>query len=367
MHKKNIVRPHQYPQFQDRNGSKFYLITNPERLDDFIIERDGSYVSCEILSYSGENFVEVLQLAEEPAHVLVISPNHLITSVETYQIGHRQLAIMAANSTPNSSVVIDHFLKVLEKTKPLEQRKIANNFFDHLEQEQSLQIVNDFYGTTASFGHLDNDYEWFEQGGPLEWGQQQMVPSGELSVLPAFHGQFDSTRNLAINGELVFEGYPILHSGKPSFLREDQQRIYEILSILKDHALIATVKDGWITKLHATHPSAKQAKSMLEALFDVDSRYRLIWEMGFGINTQLNLWPDNTAMNEVYGGDNGAIHWGLGLTPFTQYHLDIICPNTKVLGETGQIFVGLNDRDSLKGDKEGIVRHIANTCPCISY
>jgi hypothetical protein len=45
-------------------------------------------------------------------------------------------------------------------------------------------------------------------------------------------------------------------------------------------------------------------------------------------------------MNEVHGGTGGMIHFGLGLTPYTQYHLDIICPNTQVLGSNGECIIG---------------------------
>jgi hypothetical protein len=43
----------------------------------------------------------------------------------------------------------------------------------------------------------------------------------------------------------------------------------------------------------------------------------------------------------VYGGTEGCLHWGLGLTPFTQYHLDIISPGTSVIGgSSGQVLIG---------------------------
>jgi len=49
-------------------------------------------------------------------------------------------------------------------------------------------------------------------------------------------------------------------------------------------------------------------------------------EIGFAHNVTLQLLDGNHAMNEVYGGLNegsdGCLHWGLGLTPYTQYHLD---------------------------------------------
>jgi len=80
---------------------------------------------------------------------------------------------------------------------------------------------------------------------------------------------------------------------------------------------------------------------MLEHMFAVDSRYRIVWEIGHALNVSLDILPGNHAMNEVYGGVEGCLHWGLGLTPFTQYHLDIISPYTSVIGgATGDVLLG---------------------------
>jgi hypothetical protein len=364
---KIVVRPHKYCQFgsSDRRCN-FYLIT--DIADSFVIEQDGSYKSCEILQYSNDDFVEAIYQAEEPAHILAICPNHFISSVQAHNLGQRKLAVMAANSAPTSVEAIGHFVTVLEATDPHAQRSFADRFFDLVEQTTALQIVDEDYGTSAWFDpHANDDYEWFEQGGPIDWGGQQIVPSGELSVLPLAHGQFEADRRLAIEGEVALKGITIVHSGKPSFLPADQARIYRELLVLETHAIIAKVENGVFTDLRATHPSVESARSMLEKLFAVDSRYAAIWELGFGINTNLALWPENTAMNEVYGGDNGVVHWGLGLTPFTQYHLDIICPGTKLLSAAGELLIGSTTWNMTKEREARIVRNTAAACPCIGY
>ena len=339
--KKIEIRPSRYQQFGCLNEDvNFYLITDSP--ESFVIEQNESYYSHQVLIYRDEeDFSQLIENTQEPAHILVICPNHFISSIEAEQVGQRKIAVMAANSAPTSMEAIEHFIKVLEKTDPLAQEKFANRFFEIIESSQSLKIINEEYQVSAIFAHFDDEhYEWFEQSGTLNYGGQQIVPSGELSVLPLAHGQFNPECKLAINGEIALKGYPIVHSGKSSFLATDQARIYTQLSALQKYGIIAKVENGVITKLDATHSSVESAKSMLEALFAVDSRYATIWELGFGINTQLKIWPDNTAMNEVYGGDNGVLHWGLGLTPFTQYHLDIICPSTKVFTDQGNLLMG---------------------------
>lgn len=89
-------------------------------------------------------------------------------------------------------------------------------------------------------------------------------------------------------------------------------------------------------------------------------------QIGFGINTQLEILPGNLGMNEVYGGKYGSIHWGLGLTPWTQYHLDIICPDTKVLSDTGEIIIGSHITESDKSKSKIVYNKVAG-CPCQSY
>jgi hypothetical protein len=364
---KITIRPHRYRQFGLSESSTFCLVTNSAIAGNFLIEENGSYKAYLIITYDkGDDFEDILQYQiPEPAHILVISPEYLFSSPDPKKVGQKhKLAALACNSTPTSLEAVAHFVDVMEKTDPNEQQSFAERFFTIAETSEQLKIIDEFYGTTATFEHLNENYQWFEQAGFMDWGSQQLVPSGEISVLPLAHGKYSAEQRLAVNGELIFKGRPILHSGKPSFLREDQQRIYQKLSGLNKHALVVKVEDGVINEIRATHLDAQPAAEMLESMFEVDSRYRLIWEIGFGINTQLEMLPGNVGMNEVYGAKHGAIHWGLGLTPWTQYHLDIICPNTKVLSETGEFLIGSN-KIQQSDNKGKIVRHTAISCPCL--
>ena len=122
------------------------------------------------------------------------------------------------------------------------------------------------------------------------------------------HGSYSTSHSLAIDGQIALHGFPILHAGKQVGIRGEQARIYAELAGLDEHALIATLEGGVVRDLTATHPSVERARSMLEVMFAFDSRYRKVWEIGFGINTQLSAIPGNIAMNEVFGGEAGAVH-----------------------------------------------------------
>jgi hypothetical protein len=358
------IHPERFRQFGDIEGSTFCLVTNPELIDHFTIEESNSYPAYMKVPYAqGDSFDDLLRdVIPEPAHILVASPNVFLQSPEPEKLGpRRKMVAMACNSTPNSLESLAHFIKVIEQNDPQRQQEFAERFFELGSSCERLEIVDEEYGTRATFDHLDDNYEWNQQAGPLEWGEQQIAPAGELSVLPADIMQFNPNLRLAINGEIAFKGQAAVHSGLPSYLPDDQARIYHQLNHMKDHAVIVKIDNGIITNFTASAPEAEPAAKILQAMCDVDSRYRIIWEFGFGINTELELLPANCGMNEPYGGTNGVPHWGLGLTPYTQYALIIICPGSRILRPNGEVLIGSLES---KIKKKGIKPKKAIACGC---
>lgn len=340
---KIVVRPGRLRSFGDSKDSDFYLVTEPAYRGAFEIEPDPKYRACEIVEYDGSvEFAAVLsEQIPQSCHVLVILPGFYFKSPSPAVLGpRRKLGVMACFSTPTSVEAIRHFLRMAEQTDPDEQDRRAEDFFARGERAEALRFVDHRYGTAAVFEHLPDNLSWHEQIGVLHWGQQQLLPSGEISVLPVqVFGQNIDTQ-LEFNGTLALQGTPVLHAGSPSFLPRDQARLFAELACLQDHAVIATLEKGAIVALEATDVSCRRAEQMLAAMFAVDSRYRTLLEIGFGINTGLQLFPGNAAMNEVYGGREGTVHFGLGLIPYTQYHLDLICPGTHVESTAGDVVFG---------------------------
>ena len=360
MKKKIVIHPQHIRQFAGAEGSTFCLVTNPDVVDRFRIEQSGGYKGYCVRTFSREEeFAALLQSLPEPAHVLVASPHCFVQSPSPDAIGMRQVVAMACNSTPADVPVIEHFLRIIERTDPAQLETFAQRFITAIESCDYMEIVDEVVGTRARFDHIDESYSWSQQAGPLTWGEQQIAPMGEISVLPIFIRDFDAQRRLAINGEICFRGHPILHSGTPSFLRSDQQRIYSKLAPLQQHPVIASVADGFITDVRPVGSGAKPVVEMFEAMFAVDSRFRIIWEIGFAINTFMEILPGNHAMNEVYGGTHGCLHWGLGLTPYTQYHLDMICPDTHVIGNHGERLLGTPQSARNDGVKAGVRGNVA--------
>lgn len=339
-----VVDPARVGQFGPPEGATFCLVTNPELRDAFAVRTEARYASLDVVATRDDvEFEDLIRDLPEPAHVLVISPNRFFESPPDDVIGpRRKLVAMACNSTPTTLDTIRHFLGVVERTSSDDQDRFAEHFFGLVEEADELRIVNRAVGTELVFQHFSDevDYVWNQQGGSLDWGEQQILPSGEISVLPVEIRSFGEDLRLVLDGELTFHGHPILHNGTPSFTRPDQARVHAELEAMQHTPLVATVKDGHITDVRATGAAGAPAQRMLEALMEVDSRYRKVWEIGFAHNVALDLLAGNHAMNEVYGGDRGCLHWGLGLTPYTQYHLDVISPGTEVLTDTGELVLG---------------------------
>lgn len=327
------VDPARLSQFGAADGAVFCLVTNPEFIDRIEVVRRAPYRDYVTVPYSaGDDFAAVLRdRIPEDSHVLAISPSGFFESPTPELLGpRRKLMAMACNSTPTDFETIRHFIGVMERTSATAQAEFSDRFFERAETADELTYVDERHGTSATLQHLDERLVWNQQAGPLEWGEQQIVPAGEISVLPIDIFEFDETLRLPLEGSIALRGYPILHSGTPSFTRADQARMHRRLAAMNDGAVVCEVKDGEITSIHPHTAVAQPAVDMLEAMFAVDSRYRLVWEIGHALNVSLDLLRGNHAMNEVYGGTDGCLHWGLGLTPYTQFHLDVISPDTTV-------------------------------------
>lgn len=359
------IYPSRFKQFGNTSGNSFCLITNSDCLDKFDLVQEGSYNSYYKLPYDeGDDFSLLLsKKIPENSHIIVISPHCLIHSVAPETLSKRKLLIFACNSAPTTLDSIEHFLRCGEKTNPAEQEQLAHEFFQVAEETELLKLRDDQYNTTATFHHLDEAYGWHEQLGVLDWGEQQVFPSGEIAcfLVPLKAKTIDEQIRFDINGEIALIGSPVLHSGPPSFQLSDQERIYQQLATIRNHALIATVKNGEITDLNCTDKAARRSHEMLTAMFDVDSRYRIIYEVGFALNHHVKTIAANSAMNEVSAGKKGSVHFGIGMLPYTQYHLDIICPETRVLDQNNKFFFGFEQEKFIKKIK----RNRSGACPCM--
>ena len=321
------LTPEKIPNFGDANNANFILLTTRSLMPQFGLATQGCYSSYNILPIE-ESLTATVEQLDENSHILVIAPDLLIKSVEPEKVGQRKIAVMATNSTPTSLEAIEYFIAAMEKTDTELQQQKTERFFARLERSEGLSFINPRYETKA-YLELKPEDEWHEQLGSLSYGQQQIIPSGEISVLPLTHGQFNPQTRLKLNGQVVFDGRPIVHTGQHCD-RLKQARLFAKLEVLERSPLIATIENGSIVRLETTQANAREAAMALNNLLEADCNYSVVWELGFGINTSFTLYPGNIAMNEVFGGDEMVLHVGLGLTTATEFHLDLLCPGTQI-------------------------------------
>lgn len=329
-----------FPVYPDRS---FVFVTNGPLVENVrLVDPDGKYRELGIRNLDDfASLTDLLAELDEYADVLLAAPNTYVKSPSVEALGaQRRLATLACYSTPTGADALQHFIRQAENTDSEGQNRFADHFFEKAQESSYLKFVDEEYGCEANFFHLDETLEWHEQVGELAPGQQQILPSGEISTLAVSVFDENIRPRLKVDGHLVFRGTPVVHSGSVSFLEADQQTIYNELSALSEHPLILEVCNGVIVGIEDVTGRAGHCKDMLEAMMKVDSRYRVLLELGFGINRELRTFPGNNAMNEVFGGKNGVMHFGLGLLPFTQYHMDFLCPHTLVKNEQGQVIFG---------------------------
>lgn len=355
------IRPDRLRAFGEAEDARFCLVTSPSLVGQLAIAEGGGYRETRIVTLTaGRSLSSVLRegLVAEPAHVLAICPGVLLESPPPELLGRRKLMAMPCGSTVVTSRMVEHFLAAVERADPAQQEAFAAAFFERVAAARHLELADRAAGTSAVFRHLDGSYVWNQQAGPIAWGEQQLCPAGELSVLPADVMGYDPGRRLDIEGSLCLSGVPIVHGGSASYLPADQERIYGALATMAGTGLVLHVAGGEIRSVTPRGPAAAPAARMLEALCTLDSRYAVLWEIGFGINRDVELFPGNSGMNEVHGGGNGVLHVGVGLTPFTQYAPIFLCPGSTVLTDGGEPVLG-----APLGARR--LRRRTGACPCI--
>jgi|SRR5580658_103578 hypothetical protein len=337
-----VVRPGAQRQFASPRGT-FCLVTTAELADDVLIDDGHAYSKTMVMVLRpGDDLGAMLRSSvPAPADVLIACPGLFVTSPSPEDIGgERRIAIMPCGSTPTTRENVRYFLDVIERTDPAAQEDRADRFFEAVSQSQDLRIVDVERETTCTFDPGDEDYSWNQQAGPLGWGEQQIAPAGELSVLPTEITSFDPTRVLALSGSLTLRGWPIVHAGYEPELAPEQAELYDALLPLYRNPVIVDIADGVIVACRPASDTAAKAASALESLLNEDARYRTIWELGFGINDAMSVVPSNCGLNEPYGGTNGVVHIGLGLTPFTRFALTFLCPDSTLTDHTGTSLIG---------------------------
>lgn len=339
------VDPDRLPQF-GAHSSAFCLVTTADREADFKVLPAASYCSSTVmLLHATQTLESLLAYGQVPddADVLVVCPDRFLTSPTERAIGQRRISVLPCGSTPTTDQRIKYFLDVLHGSDVSRQEQFCAQLADALEHTAMVHLEDVVHGTAATF-QVSSDYEWNQQAGIIAPGEQQVAPPGEFSALPTGINTFDATRRLYLDGSLTVVGPPIVHRADRDGLLATQARLFAALDTTRTAPLRLDVEGGVITDWRALDRSAEPAAEGLFELFDLGEHYRIIWEFGIGCNEAIEPQPGNCGLNEMYGSEAGVLHFGLGLTPTTDYAITLSCRQTCGLDDAGRRLFGAGTR-----------------------
>jgi hypothetical protein len=241
-----------------------------------------------------------------------------------------KLGAISYFSSEFSTASLTRYLEIIYETDYQGELALENKLISCLEEADSVVLATPDLGTSARLRHQESEY-WFSLHGPLRWGDQTVLPTGELSTLADDSGQYHPGSRLALSGEVVLKGSPIIHRGDPSVSLHDTNETYSRLASMEDVPVIARISGGWIQEFRAPTPDSRRLRDAFTALVEAEPRYRKVHE--FGLGTHLGCAQrirGNFHPNERWPG----IHLGLGLGHYTPFHIDLALTEVQVFLES---------------------------------
>jgi hypothetical protein len=237
-----------------------------------------------------------------------------------------KLGAISYFSTGFSESSLRRYVRIIAGTDYRSELSIENDLISYLEGARALVLRTPELDTACVFEHQEA-LHWFSLHGPLRFGDQTVLPTGEMSALADASGDFDAGTRLRLNGEVVFKGSPIIHRGDRSVSLEHTSETYQRLAAMEDVPVVAHVRDGRIEEFTAPTPESRRLRDAFEGLVEAEPRYRKIHEFGFGTHKGCaDRVPGNFHPNERWPG----IHMGLGLGGYTPFHIDLALTEVQV-------------------------------------
>ena len=343
------LRPADFgPLFGNDLGEVFLLVTSPTVRERLNVESDGE---LELMEYTWtgpesrpmmvERFRE-LREAQRRGTVVWIC-DHEFEHYYPEQIAGLKLGAISYFSGSFSTASLSRCLEIIKRTDYSHELELESVFLDYLDRAQRIVFRCERYDTTAKWEHQEAEH-WFSLHGPIDFGQESVLPTGELSALTDESGGYSFHSRFNITGEIVLKGLPVVHRGNPTVTSAQTEKTFSVMSAMYDYPVVAKVNKGLIEAIYSPVPGANLFLDAMKKLFEEDERYRKIHEIGLGTNTHCSpLVLDNFFPNERFPG----VHFGLGLGGYTPYHHDLVCDDIDILfeiedGETVNVHKELN-------------------------
>ena len=320
-----LIKPHLFKQFGNTaEASGFFLIVDPQYKDKFKIDKTFNFYLKNQISYSKDVEIEdTISQIPDFSHVLIIAPHFL----STFSCLHHKILCLGTGSTNMSFNDIVKTIKIMEATDISFQESWIRNFLSLLTENQQLKVIDSYSNTEAAF-ILSEGNEVGIMGGLMDWGDCWASVSGECGFFPNNLINNPQNINLLFNGELTLLGTPVV-SRINEVDHSEQETIFKDLNTIKDNPVILKIQQGKIQDIICSNSSLNKAANRLKKLLGQNEKYSVIIEIAFGINTNMQIIPGNKLINEMYGGNNGCFHIGIGHKSWSDYHIDFICPRSK--------------------------------------
>lgn len=344
----------------NRVNEKFCLIITEAIIDKVVLHNSNTYKqTIKIVCHEDEDIYEIIRRAECQACDIFFIPALYLSngfpSTDTVKSNQRYLTLACSTSTDTRLEYIPAVLETCYQHTPSQLQRKADILFETVDGSYSLEFINEEFQTKATL-EINKKCLWNEICGLIQQGGDTISPVGEIAIT---HFDFDNLKTPALdmNGEIVLHGKPIVHSffrGIEYFKKRDE--IFKNLSLLEQVPIIATLKNGKIMQLKEAIHKKSGLIEYFESLFNIDKRFRTIIELGIGVNDAVKLLPFNTTYNESFSNGDYCLHYGIGKRETTQYHIDVICPGTKLIPDNGKK-LSLNPPSIIQ-------RRTKSSCPC---
>lgn len=343
--------------FGPAEGVHFLALLSPETAGCFRLARGRGYASASVVPTAAGEIPALVAAIEDRAHVFCVTTDAPFRSPTWDRVAEVKLGVLPLFSTGFSWRKLREALRLIYAIDYEAQYRASQTLLDALAGAARIVFASEAHGTRAVLELDDPAREifFFNQSGPLHWGRQSVLPGGEVSLLTNLHGQFSGTAKFALNGELPLVGFPVLHrgqcpcrisraghpcpdaaeqagcaTGEPRYVPDwRQEQVFRSLLGMEKSGAIAVVEQGVIREIRQAGPDDSFPRA-LRRFCEQDAHYWKIHELGFGLNASRRFFlRENFLPNEMRAG----VHIGLGLTPYTDFHLDLVCPSIAIFAE----------------------------------
>ncbi len=220
-----------------------------------------------------------------------------------------------------SEAALKQLIEIVSSMDQYREEAIERALLSQLDAGLRITLESKAHQTSAVFYHRAVE-QWRSLHGSLQYGEQTLLPTGELSAV--------INDPEVLEGELVLTAHPVITRGRPGVSFESANTLYQDLASAGDHAVIATIEEGRIEYLRDPKGAENPLLERLEALFEKDQRYRRVHRISFGTNRALEApAPGNFPANRRVPG----VHIGLGEPERTELLIDMICTEIDALVE----------------------------------